>query len=42
MMTGNGDWNGSGWLMWGVGGIIVVGLVVVIVWAVTRGQRRGI
>lgn len=42
MMTGHGDWSGSGWLMWGLGGIIVVGLVILVVWAVSRSQRPGI
>jgi hypothetical protein len=42
MMTGYGDWPGSGWVMWGFGGILLVGLVILLVWALSRGQRRDI
>jgi hypothetical protein len=42
MMTGYGDWSGSGWVMWGIGGIIMVGLVILVVWALSRGRRRDI
>jgi hypothetical protein len=42
MMTGYGfgDSSGSAWLMWGFAAIIVVAVVVLVVWAVTRSQRR--
>ena len=40
MMTGQGDWSWSAWPMWGLGGIVVIGLVVLVVWAFSRGQRR--
>jgi hypothetical protein len=40
MMTGYGDWSGSGWFILCVGGIILVALVILVVWAVSRSQRR--
>jgi hypothetical protein len=42
MMTAYGDSSGSGWLMWGLGGIVLVGLVILAVLVVSRSQRRDI
>jgi cytochrome c-type biogenesis protein CcmH/NrfF len=42
MMMGYGDWSGSGWVLWCVGGIILVALVILAVWAVSRRQRPGV
>jgi hypothetical protein len=42
MMTGYGDWSGSAWFMWPLGGIIAVGLVILAVLLVSRSQRRDI
>jgi hypothetical protein len=42
MMTGNGDWSGSGWLMWGLGGLVLVGLVILGVLLVSCSQQRDI
>ena len=42
MMTGYGDWSGSGWLMWTLGAILLAGLVILVVLLVSRSQRRDI
>jgi hypothetical protein len=42
MMMGYGDWSGSAWFMWTLGGIILVGLVILAVFVVSRIQRRDI
>ena len=42
MMTGYGDWSGSAWFMWGLGGIIVLALMILAVLVVSRIQRRDI
>jgi hypothetical protein len=40
-MMGYGDWSGSAMVLWGLGGMVVlVGLVVLVVWAVSRGKQR--
>lgn len=42
MMTRFGDWSGSAWFRRSLGGIIVVALVILAAFVVSRIQRRDI